>query len=382
MVKKYNYDNFLLGFFTGHRIPYNLWICIFFVVTFFIPEILFHEFLFGVSWTNIFYPSENLLTLSNYWFEVKVAHIDLLNISYVIGASITLILCKGLYEKACNLRDDVLGQYPDESQQQKEDAKAEINRRLKLCFKTIPLIFIVAVVIILPFIYWFTLIQDKFVNYPGETIILTKLTIEAIFKMEFIAAILAYLFATTLCFGFYIRNVASKVVGINVFHPDQVGGFKEFGNATIRNLLIWTVVSSAAAIVTLSNLFMSFSMVYYIFNFVFFGLLLIVTAMFFLIPLYTIHKLIKIEKRKKLRDLANHFEITIRQFQPKKFYEADPKKFNELLLRLDAITWQTYYNTTKKMREWPWDPNILYKFYFSLITPIVMALVNTIFIQF
>ncbi|MHA1264539.1 MAG: hypothetical protein ACTSRS_04810 [Candidatus Helarchaeota archaeon] len=375
MEKQYNYDRFFLGIFTNRRIPFNLWIGIYFLVTFFIPEILFHELLIGVSWTNIFFMSNELLSKFPAWFATPFEHVDWLNVSYLIGGAIALLLSKGLYERACDLREEIFEQYQGHPEEERESVEAEINNSLKLCFKTIPKILTLIVVIFLPVIYYYTLIQPFLLIDPQKTLIFS---IEAVFKMEFIIFVLGYIFSITLSFGFYLRKLSNKVLRINVFHPDRVGGLRQFGTATIYNLIIWSTISSLGVIITGLNIATASLTNYYIFNAVFFGALLIGSLLIFILPIHHIHHLMAEKKKEMLQKLATLFEQNFRRFKPKKEYEEKDEDYEQLLLRLNAISWQTYYNDLKVIHEWPWDTSILARFYFALLIPIVAALLNSL----
>ena len=62
--------------------------------------------------------------------------------------------------------------------------------------------------------------------------------------------------------------------------------------------------------------------------------------------------------------------------------EPEEKELKLFLNRMNVLTWQKYYENAAAMREWPWDTDIITKFYFSLMIPIIVVILNIGIVQF
>jgi hypothetical protein len=87
------------------------------------------------------------------------------------------------------------------------------------------------------------------------------------------------------------------------------------------------------------------------------------------------------QKDTKLQDLATRFTAAFNRSELKEHYSAEDMEYSQLLVRLNAMSWQSYYNELKNMKEWPWDTNILAKFYFTLLIPVVVTFLSSFVMQ-
>lgn len=372
----YNYKYFLFRIFTNRRIPFPIYILILYLIIFMIPMILFYQFWIGVNWTNFFYLNVDYLYYLPEWWTNLNPHIDWSNILFVVGGFITISLSKGLYEKAYDLKTFMLKSYKN-----KENIHAleeKIDKRLNSCFRKKPLTLFILIVISIPILWFYLFCYDVFLINPEKTVVMWVVTGYAL-VLEY--GLIVIMMSITLDFGLYIRSLSKMHIEVNVYHPDRVGGLKIFGIATIRNLIIWTVAASFIIFVATGYIATSTLAFFYLYQLAVLIVAILISIFIFFIPLYTIHKLIIEEKKGVLQKNAELFRDAYKEIRALNINSSNKRGEEDLLLRLNVLTLQNYYNNIKLMRDWPWDTNILYKFSFSLLIPVIVAILNIFVMQ-
>jgi hypothetical protein len=408
-AQQIDYKNYFFGRF-AEKIPFSVFTVLFIFLVFILPEIIFFEVIYGVSWTNLFWVDQAYINYFPEWWSVQVPHIDLLNILFIFGASITIYLSKGLYNKAYRLKESILKQNYEKGTESYKNCEEDLDKDMWRRFKKWPWILIIIQLIALPFLNFFMLNYAKFLIDPEKTL---WMSIESTYSLEFQFFGLAFMVAITFGFGSYLKTASSKIKKekVNVFHPDRVGGFRGFGEATLRNLFIWTVTYLVIVFVAMENMISidvetTVQLSFYIWNIFLVTAGLIVSVLIFLNPLRAVRSIIREVKKTEMADLIARFKenykpILERAGDPYKiaegrkasFLEGTPFKrgtkvkkpteeeYKALVRHLNVITWQNYYRNAKDMRDWPWDASIIVKFYFSLIIPILITVLNILVVQ-
>ncbi|MHA1264537.1 MAG: hypothetical protein ACTSRS_04800 [Candidatus Helarchaeota archaeon] len=400
-----NYQNFYFGILTNRKIPFSFMVVLFIVVVFIIPEIIFFEGIYRVSWTNLFWIEQNYINYFPDWWSVKVPHADLLNTIFIVGSMITIILSKGLYDKAWRLKEKIVKQAEKSKQ---EEYRKQLDKQLGKCFKKWPWYLIIFELSALPILNFFMLNYGKFLIDPEKTLMMS---IESTYSLEIQFFGLAFMVAITFGFGSFLRKASTLIEKkqVNVFHPDRVGGFRIFGEATLRNLVIWTMTYLFIVIVGSENMISigtaktTIQLSFYIWNLFLISAGLIVSIIIFLNPLRAVRRIIREVKGMEMDDLikrykSNYIPLLEREGDPyniaagkeSTFLKGEPifvrakvrypteAEYRELVRHLNVLTWQHYYYNTCAMRDWPWDTSILIKFYFSLLIPIIVTILNVV----
>jgi hypothetical protein len=142
--------------------------------------------------------------------------------------------------------------------------------------------------------------------------------------------------------------ISNKILKVKTMNSYECGGLKKVGTIIIQTSLSNTMTLSAIIIIYLSN-YLPQKNPLYIF---YLAIMVSFLPLFALVPLYKIHKIMEIQKKKKMDDIATLLEIILGKLtilSEKKVYNAS--EITELSSINEKLT--TLYDHLKKLSTFP-----------------------------
>ena len=150
----------------------------------------------------------------------------------------------------------------------------------------------------------------------------------------------------------------SHAVSVDIYDPDRCGGLKPIGTLALTGVRLWSVGSTAAAILLGIKL-----SPFVIFTFI---AAMISVGVFLLVPQYKLHLVMKDAKNMAFKKILHELH------ELEKKLSLDHSE-TEVQKHIRAIL---IFNRIEKMQVWPFNTNILIGFVISFVIPVAVMLIG------
>jgi len=375
-LKDEEYSNFLFKFLLNKKISYEVLVVIFICAIFLIPKILFFELGLGLSWTNIFFISNEFINQFPVFWGSITPQPDYFNILGILGITIFLIFNKRVYEQLYQTKWYVI-----ENREGEQTEKMKVfESRMRLGLKIIPLLFMILLIIGIPLLDFFVFSYSKYIASVNPNKLFFY--IQNYYGLSFFYAFFICMLILTFATSSLIYRLTRINLKPNVMDPDGAAGLQIFGRIALKNILGWMVLAIIIIFNTMLLAMTRTETTRLVLDFIIIGGTLLITLIMFLIPLRGAHDRLLKEKYEALDAIDEDFLILLSVLRGEAQEIETPLKNTgkvgvaDLLPRLDFIVRSNYYSHVLNLKEWPINSNILVKTIIAILTPIIFSIVG------
>ncbi len=365
-TEEVDYSRFLFRFLINKKIPYWVMVIIFVSIIFLIPRIILMQFGVGISWTNIFYYSDDVKP-----FGLEQSGLDYINLFGMIGITIFIIYKKAVYEQFEKLQNYI---YDNAETDEGKASVQMIKQKGKTGLDYIPLFSMALMIFIYPLVDFFIFFHGKYEASMAPNKLLFY--IQHYYGVAFLYAFFICMLVMTFALSYLIYELSKVDVKHYVMHEDGAAGLKIFGETAIKNILSWTVL----AIIILLNFSLLAMNTTDVSQIVFYYTIivgtLLITLIMYIVPISGAHSRLVNEKYQALEEIEDDFKMLMEMIEANVDQGAPNADPADLLPRLDFIVRSNYFSNIISLNEWPVDNRIVIKTAIAIIIPIIISVIS------